>query len=114
VIVEGGRITEIVPDALAPAGTVLRLGGLTLLPGLINCHVHLCLGAQADPVRTLVDDPPGLTALRAALRARQTVEAGVTTVRDLGGKDYIELSVRRAIAERLIPGPRVLAGAVSA
>jgi imidazolonepropionase-like amidohydrolase len=44
-----------------------------------------------------------------AARARQSVEAGVTTVRDLGGKDYLELAVKRAIAERLIPGPRVLA-----
>ncbi len=109
VIVEGDRITGVADASRAPAGDVLRLEGLTLLPGLVNCHVHLCLGAEADPVRPLVDDPPGLTVLKAALRARQTVEAGVTTVRDLGGKDYLEFAVRRAIAERLIPGPRVLA-----
>jgi imidazolonepropionase-like amidohydrolase len=109
VVVVGGRIEGVVEAGRAPAGTVLRLDGLTLLPGLINCHVHLCLGAEADPVRPLVEDPPGLTALKAALRARQTVEAGITTVRDLGGKDYLELAIRRAIAEDLIPGPRVLA-----
>jgi imidazolonepropionase-like amidohydrolase len=109
VVVEQGRITDVVDDSRRPAGTPLRLDGLTLLPGLINCHVHLCLGAEADPVRPLVDDPLTLTALKAAVRARQTVEAGVTTVRDLGGKYYLEMSVRRAIAERLMPGPRVLA-----
>jgi len=109
VVVAGGQVTDVVAASRAPSGTELRLDGLSLLPGLINCHVHLCLGAEADPVRPLLDDPPALTALKAALRARQTVEAGVTTVRDLGGKDYVELSVRRAIADRLVPGPRVLA-----
>ena len=109
VVVASGQVTDVVAASRAPSGTVLRLDGLSLLPGLINCHVHLCLGAEADPVRPLLDDPPALTALKAALRARQTVEAGVTTVRDLGGKDYLEFSVRRAIAERLLPGPRVLA-----
>jgi len=109
VVVERDRVVDVVDASRAPAGAVLRLDGLTLLPGLVNCHVHLCLGAEADPVRPLVDDPAGLTALKMAARARQTVEAGVTTVRDLGGKDYLELAVKRAIAERLIPGPRVLA-----
>jgi imidazolonepropionase-like amidohydrolase len=109
VVVERDRVVDVVDASRAPAGAVLRLDGLTLLPGLVNCHVHLCLGAEADPVRPLVDDPAGLTALKIAARARQSVEAGVTTVRDLGGKDYLELAVKRAIAERLIPGPRVLA-----
>ncbi len=109
VVVERDRVVDVVDASRAPAGAVLRLDGLTLLPGLVNCHVHLCLGAEADPVRPLVDDPAGLTALKMAARARQSVEAGVTTVRDLGGKDYLELAVKRAIAERLIPGPRVLA-----
>ncbi len=109
VVVEGDRVVDVVGDARAPAGRVVRLEGLTLLPGLINCHVHLCLGGEADPVRPLVDDPLALTTLKAALRARRTVAAGVTTVRDLGGKDYLELSVKRAIDEGLIPGPRVVA-----
>jgi imidazolonepropionase-like amidohydrolase len=109
VVVERDRIATIVDDARTPGGRVLRLQGLTLLPGLINCHVHLCLGAEPDPVRVLRDDSPGLTAVKAAARARQTVEAGVTTVRDLGGKDYLEFSIRQAIGDGLIPGPRVLA-----
>jgi imidazolonepropionase-like amidohydrolase len=109
VVVEGGRIVDIVPDALAPGGRVLRLDGLTLLPGLIDCHVHLCLSAEADPVRPLVEDPIALTVLKAAVRCRQTVAAGVTTVRDLGGKDHVEMSLKRAIAEGLIAGPRIVA-----
>jgi imidazolonepropionase-like amidohydrolase len=53
-------------------------------------------------------DPHATTVIKAVLRARQTVEAGVTTVRDLGGRDYAELSVRDAIRQGLITGPRVL------
>ena len=51
VVVEGGVITAVVDDARAPRGNGLDLAGYTLLPGLINCHVHLCFGAEADPVR---------------------------------------------------------------
>jgi len=108
VVVEGDRITQVVDDARAPRGRRIDLAGCTLLPGLINCHVHLCFGAEADPVRALRDEPQGLTALKALRRAQETVEAGVTTVRDLGGRDYVELAVRRAIAEGLFPGPRIL------
>lgn len=109
VVVEDGRIAQIVDEARAPRGRRIDLSGATLLPGLINCHVHLCLGAEADPVRILLGEPPALTALKALRRARETVEAGVTTVRDLGGREYVELAVRRAIAEGLFTGPRILA-----
>jgi imidazolonepropionase-like amidohydrolase len=109
VVVEGDRIAQVVDEARAPRGRRIDLSGCTLLPGLINCHVHLCLGAEADPVRALLNEPAALTALKALRRARESVEAGVTTVRDLGGRDYVELSVRRAIAEGLFPGPRILA-----
>ena len=109
VVVEQGRIAQVVDIARAPRGRRVDLEGHTLLPGLLNCHVHLCLGAEADPVRALKDEPAALTALKALRRAQETVEAGVTTVRDLGGREYVELAVRRAIAEGHFPGPRILA-----
>ena len=108
VVVEQGRITAVVGAAEAPSGATVRLDGLTLLPGLINMHVHLCFGGEADPAAALLREPYAMTVINATLRARQTVEAGVTTVRDLGGRDYAELSVRDAIRRGLIPGPRVL------
>ena len=108
VVVEGGRITAVVAGGRAPAGERIDLGGLTLLPGLINCHVHLVLGAEADPVTPLRSEPLAFTAIKAALRARDTVIAGVTTVRDLGGRDYAEIAARRAVEQGLVPGPRIL------
>jgi imidazolonepropionase-like amidohydrolase len=109
VVVEKGVITAVVEDGRAPRGNGLDLAGHTLLPGLINCHVHLCFGAEADPVRPMREEPLALTAIKALLRARETARAGVTTVRDLGGRDYVEIAVRRAIQEELIDGPRIVA-----
>ena len=108
VVVEGDRIVDVVAEADAPTGATLRLEGLTLLPGLVNCHVHLCLGAEADPAAVMLQEPYAATVIKAVLRARRTVEAGVTTARDLGGRDYAELSVRDAVRAGTIPGPRML------
>jgi imidazolonepropionase-like amidohydrolase len=109
VVVERGVITAVVEDARAPRGNGVDLAGHTLLPGLINSHVHLCLGAEADPARAMREEPLALTAIKALLRARETARAGVTTVRDLGGREYAELAARRAIQEGLIDGPRIVA-----
>jgi len=108
VVVEHGRIGAVVSATEAPSGTTLRLDGLTLLPGLINMHVHLCFGGEADPATVMLREAYPMTVIKAVLRARQTLEAGVTTIRDLGGRDYAELSVRDAIRAGLIAGPRVL------
>jgi imidazolonepropionase-like amidohydrolase len=86
--VEGERILDVAsPRRAAADETRLDLAGLTLLPGLINCHVHLCLTGDAAPVASMTSEPVTLTALRIALHARTTLEAGVTTVRDLGGRE---------------------------
>ena len=108
VVVEDGRISAVVSTAGVPSGTTLKLDGLTLLPGLVNMHVHLCFGGEADPASVMMREAYPMTVIKAVLRARQTLEAGVTTVRDLGGRDYAELSVRDAIRHGLVPGPRVL------
>ena len=108
VVVDERRIAAIVPDRGPHDEVVLDLGGLTLLPGLINCHVHLCLSGEADPARTLTDETYAATVVSAVVRARRTVEAGVTTVRDLGGREYAEVAVRDAVRAGVIPGPRVL------
>ena len=108
VVITDRRIVDVVADRLPRDGTVLDLGGLTLLPGLINCHVHLCLAGDADPSRTLADESYAATVVNAVVRAQRTVEAGVTTVRDLGGREYAEIAVRDGVRVGRIPGPRIL------
>jgi imidazolonepropionase-like amidohydrolase len=109
VVVEDGRIAAVASDGEARDGRVVDLGGLTLLPGLIDCHVHLCMGAEPDPVRVTLGESLAMTTIKASLRAYRTAQAGITTVRDLGGREYVELAVRDAVRIGLVPGPRILA-----
>jgi imidazolonepropionase-like amidohydrolase len=108
-VLEQRRIAAVVPDRQAGDGAVIDLSGLTLLPGLFNCHTHLCLSGTADPARALAQESFPTTVIQATLRARQSVEAGVTTIRDLGGREYADVAVRDAVRAGLIPGPRILA-----
>lgn len=106
------RVLDLASDgrlAGYPDPATLDLGGRTVIPGLINVHVHLTLDDGApDPFRALRDEPPAVTAIRAAGRARRMLEAGITAARDLGGVNYIELAVRDLIGRGEIPGPRLL------
>ncbi len=92
-----------------PDPETFDIGGRTVIPGLISAHVHLTLDDSApDPFKALSEEPPAITAIRAANRARRMLEAGITTARDVGGANFIELSVRDLIKCGEIPGPRLL------
>ncbi|MGH7254131.1 MAG: amidohydrolase family protein [Nitrospirales bacterium] len=115
-VIEGERIAAVEPERRGPRlrGAVEIDGqGLTVLPGLIDCHVHLALGAEPDVVQTMLDDPPALTLVKAVRFARLTLEAGVTTVRDLGFRDHSIFPLAQAIEAGLVPGPRVLAAGLA-
>ena len=107
VMVDRGRIGTVETrdgDWHAPAGVeVVDLTGRTLLPGLIDAHVHL-----AFPEPGAVSDPEALAA-EAVHRARAALAGGVTTLRDLGSADAIALQLRDAIASGRTQGPRILA-----
>ncbi len=111
VLVEGGQIKAIDPlsgfDGFG--GEVVEFSNSTLLPGLIDCHVHLLFSGAGNPSKELEDMGPGDIVLRALENAQLTLRGGVTAVRDCGGKDYLEFSVRDACNRRQFPGPTIRA-----
>jgi imidazolonepropionase-like amidohydrolase len=112
VVVDGERIAWMGPDAQAPAfgdGLVVDGGGHSLLPGMINCHVHLCNDGAADLFAQVVNDSVPIATIRSVINARLTLEAGITTVRDCGAASQIAIEIAKAVDQRLIEGPRVRA-----
>jgi imidazolonepropionase-like amidohydrolase len=108
VVIEDGRILTVTSEsatAIPRRATVIDLEGMFVLPGLIDCHLHLS-GRRTMDTRSEVFTSPGLMTARAVADARMLLESGFTTVRDAGGRTA--LAVRDAIAERSIPGPRVI------
>lgn len=110
VLVKDGKILKIAQNGMnIPKDTqTIPLDGQTLLPGFIDAHIHICMDGSPDPVAAGLTESPTITTLKAAESARRTLMAGVTTVRDMGGKDGIDFGLRQAIDSGLIPGPRML------
>lgn len=111
VLVRGSKISAVGPSRTLtiPKGARRVNGrGLTILPGLIDCHVHLCLGGEADVVGTLESEHPSLTLLKSASHAKATLDAGFTTVRDVGARDHSIFALQQAIDSGLLPGPRII------
>jgi imidazolonepropionase-like amidohydrolase len=112
-LVEGGRIRAVGKDVSIPQGAeVIDLGEVTLLPGFIDAHTHLSMQMSDNWAQDQVDElrrHPAEQAYYAGTYARRTLEAGFTTVRDLGaGMDFVDVSLRNAISAGLLPGPRML------
>lgn len=110
ITVADGRIVSIDDGWLeTPEGaTMVHLEGKTVMPGLIDLHTHLSGDPSGEFWRAAVDPPEWYT-LIAAKNARLTALAGFTTVRDLGSRsDQVTQSLRRATAEGILPGPRVV------
>lgn len=108
VLVEGERIVAVGPDLpiTQDAGTrVIDLAGRTLMPGLIDTHVHI---AGGDYFPGYEHEPIGVAAIRTAEAARRTLAAGITTIRTGGSRDFLDLDIRDAIKQGLIAGPRIL------
>ena len=111
VVIEGEKITQVAPSSEVKAGAgdaTIDLPDATLLPGLIDMHTHLTfdlnsLGYQGLGISTARE------ALHGARNARRTLEAGFTTVRNVGAKDYADIALRDAINDGDVIGPRMVA-----
>lgn len=109
VLVEGDRIVEVGASVKHPSGAeVLDLGDRTLMPGLIDAHIHLFLHPGAEDLQTVQESVPQRT-ITATLAARDDLMAGFTAERDMGteGAGSADTAVRNAIDSGRIPGPRL-------
>jgi imidazolonepropionase-like amidohydrolase len=109
ILVQGERIVEVGTSVKHPAGAeVIDLGDRTLLPGLIDAHIHLFLHPGAEDLQTVQESVPQRT-ITATLAARDDLMAGFTAERDMGteGAGSADTAVRNAIDEGRIPGPRL-------
>jgi imidazolonepropionase-like amidohydrolase len=112
VVIRGDRIAAVgAAVRIPPEARVIDLSSYTVLPGFIDAHVHLAdrpIGV-GDWVHRAVTESEGDDALWGALHARVTLLAGFTTVRDVGGDDFADIALKRAIDAGRVPGPRLVA-----
>ena len=107
--VEDDRIAEVTSSEPRAAGDAQRIDApdATLLPGLIDCHVHFAMSGGPDWLSE-IQQSYALSCWRAAGHARATLEAGFTTVRTLGGRDGVDTALRDAQASGFLVAPRIV------
>jgi len=86
---------------------VVNFGGKTVIPGLIDAHIHSLFDASGDPFGSLEAESASMITLKAANFMEKTLEAGIVAIRDMGGVDYLEMGLNEAIKSGLSKGPRM-------
>jgi imidazolonepropionase-like amidohydrolase len=107
IVIQGDRIASVGADAHVPAGAnVIDLSNATVLPGLIDAHTHVTFDPNFGYSTLGISVPR--EALTGAKNARVTLEAGFTTIRNVGARGYADVALRDAVNARELPGPRML------
>jgi imidazolonepropionase-like amidohydrolase len=107
ILIEDDKISAVGPNVTVPASyEVIDLKDKFVLPGLIDCHTHVT-GQPENFYEDLFRKSPIDTAVTAHIYARRTLEAGFTTIRDVGASEYIDVALRNAINAGKLPGPRM-------
>lgn len=109
VLVVDGRISVLGPALGAAGAKIIDCAGAFVLPGLIDCHVHITSSGDPGELNAGATRPVAENAWKSAKFAKQTLEAGFTTVRDLGATGQLNVHLARAIDAGLVAGPRIVA-----
>jgi imidazolonepropionase-like amidohydrolase len=115
ILVEGKTVKALGPKVAIPRGaTVLDLSGSVVMPGLFDAHTHLCMTVNmrrdaGNYYYTTLNDPDSYRAIQGVANARSMLEAGFTTVRDVGNEGkFACASLRRAVSSGLVDGPTII------
>ena len=109
IYVRDGRIAEVAASGDVPSDArVLDFADQAVVPGLIDCHVHLAFSAGVDPLADLLAEDDAALLLHAVANARTALAAGITTVRDLGDRGGVARALRDGIARGIASGPRII------
>jgi len=109
VLIENDRITAAGPGLSIPSGAqIIDLASATVLPGFIDCHTHITSQPGENFYEDLFKRSPIDEAVLAHVYAKRTLEAGFTTIRDVGSEEYVDVALKKAINRGDIPGPRML------
>jgi imidazolonepropionase-like amidohydrolase len=110
--ITGGKISAIGEAAGRESQAndrVIEAGGLYLLPGFINCHIHFSLNADKHPMNDMIKTDAYTLTIQGVQVASRLLKAGITSVRDMGGKHFEVLALRNAVNNGMIRGPTVVA-----
>ena len=109
VLIDNDRITGVGAGLSVPPGAqVIDLGAATVLPGFIDCHTHVTGQPGDNFYEDLFKRSPIDEAITAHIYAKRTLEAGFTTIRDVGSEEFVDIALKKAINHGDIPGPRML------